>query len=73
MAHLATSHIKHWKTTLLGIVLIATSIAYMYFSEDASAVIFFGCLGIGIVFIFLPDTFIAALRNFVKKNQNKEI
>lgn len=68
-----TKNLKHWKSTLLGIIFIVASIAYIVYIEDIDKIIFFGVLGLGIVLLFLPDTLISALRNFIKKNQNKEI
>lgn len=58
-------NLKEWKTTALGIILIAASITSVFVKglswSDAS----FG-IGIGLVLIFSPDTILSRFEKFVK-------
>lgn len=58
-------NLKEWKTTSLGFILIAASIASVFVKglswSDAS----FG-IGIGLVLIFSPDTILSRFEKFVK-------
>lgn len=65
--------ISCWKTTLLGLIFIASAIMYLILKENHESLIIFGLIGIGIAFIFSPDILIDALKNFIIKNKNKEI
>lgn len=66
-------HLKHWQSTVLGILLIIGAILYIMYGENIDRIIFFGVLGIGIALLFLPNTFIRGLRSLVKSNQDKEL
>lgn len=58
-------NIKAWKTTALGIILIAASIASVFVKGLSWADASFG-IGIGLVLIFSPDTILSRFEKFVK-------
>jgi uncharacterized membrane protein YqgA involved in biofilm formation len=55
--------IKSWKTTLLGIVLIAVGIIYVLLNKEADYIIMCLLIGTGIGFVFSPDDIIKLLKN----------
>lgn len=62
-----------WKTTVLGIILVLASLAYLYFVENTDKIIFFGMLISGILLLFSPDTYITSIKNlFVKLTKKAE-
>ena len=61
------------KTTILGLIIIASSFAYLFSVENISETIFIFLFITGVSFIYLPDTLINSLRDFIMKNKNKEI
>jgi len=73
MANLSHKNITDWRTTVIGLILILGSIAYIYFIDDNDKIIFFGSLGIGICLMFVPDTLFNGLRNLIIKNSEKEL
>lgn len=58
-------NIKAWKTTALGFILIAASIASVFVKGLSWADASFG-IGIGLVLIFSPDTILSRFEKFVK-------
>lgn len=59
------SNIKQWKTTALGLVLIAASIVTVFVKSVTWADASFG-IGIGLVLIFSPDTILSKFDKFIK-------
>ena len=66
-------NIKDWRTTVVGLLLILSALAYLYFVDETDKIIFFGSLGIGISLIFVPDTLFSGLRSLITKNSEKEL
>lgn len=65
------SRLTAWKTTVLGIILVLASLAYLYFVENTDKLIFFGMLISGILLLFSPDTYINSVKNLLVKLTNK--
>jgi hypothetical protein len=59
--------IKSWKTTLLGIVLIASGIGYTFVNSAPDYILVCLLIGSGIGFVFAPDTLIELLKNKSKE------
>ena len=59
--------IKGWKTTLLGIVLIAVGIIYVFLNKDVDYIVMSLLIGSGIAFIFTPDSAIDLLKKKSKE------
>lgn len=67
------SRLTNWKTTVLGIILVLASLAYLYFVEKTDKIIFFGMLISGILLLFSPDTYINSVKNlFVNLTKKAE-
>ena len=64
--------IAGWKTTLLGLAIIAASIAYIFIVQDSKVFQFSILLVVGIGFLFAPDTIIEGLRSIIKSNKDKK-
>jgi len=54
---------KSWKTTLLGIVLIASGIGYTFANASPDYILVSLLIGTGIGFVFAPDSVIKLLKN----------
>jgi len=65
------SRLTSWKTTVLGIILVLASLAYLYFVENTDRLIFFGMLISGILLLFSPDTYINSVKNLLVKLTKK--
>lgn len=61
-----------WKTTILGLLIIASSIAYIFIVQDSKVFQFSILLVVGIGFLFAPDTIIDGLRSIIKSNKDKK-
>ena len=59
--------LKSWKTTILGIILILSSLSYLYLVESTDKIIFFGVLASGILLLFSPDTYINSIEYLIVK------
>lgn len=64
--------VASWKTTLLGILVIAASIAYIFIIEESKVFQFAILLIVGIGFLFAPDNIIDGLRSLIKNNKDKK-
>ena len=62
--------IKSWKTTLLGIVLIASGIGYTFANASPDYILVSLLIGTGIGFVFAPDSVIELLKNKSKYGFN---
>ena len=65
------SRLKSWKTTVVGILLVLSSLAYLYFVEPNDKLIFFGTLISGILLLFSPDTYINTVQGLLLKLTKK--
>jgi hypothetical protein len=63
--------LKSWKTTIVGILLVLSSLAYLYFVESNDKLIFFGMLISGILLLFSPDTYINTAQGLLLKLTKK--
>jgi hypothetical protein len=63
--------LKSWKTTIVGILLVLSSLAYLYFVESNDKLIFFGMLISGILLLFSPDTYINTVQGLLLKLTKK--
>jgi uncharacterized protein YybS (DUF2232 family) len=61
-----------WKTTVLGLLIIAAGIAYIFVVQDSKVFQFAILLIVGIGFLFAPDTIIDGLRSIIKNNKDKK-
>jgi len=61
---------KSWKTTLLGIVLIASGIGYTFVNASPDYILVSLFIGTGIGFVFAPDSVIELLKNKSKDGFN---
>jgi choline-glycine betaine transporter len=61
-----------WKTTLLGILVIASAISYIFIVQDSKVFQFAILLIVGIGFLFAPDTIVDGLRSIIKNNKDKK-
>ena len=61
-----------WKTTLLGLAIIAAAIAYIFVVQDSKVFQFAILLVVGIGFLFAPDTIVDGLRSIIKNNKDKK-
>jgi choline-glycine betaine transporter len=64
--------VASWKTTLLGILVIASAISYIFIVEDSKVFQFAILLIVGIGFLFAPDTIVDGLRSIIKNNKDKK-
>lgn len=64
--------IKGWKTTILGLLIVCASIAYIFIVQDSKVFQFAILLIVGIGFLFAPDTIIDGLRSLIKNNKDKK-
>jgi len=64
-------NILHIKTTIVGIFIMYFSWKYLG-QETADRTIFFVLFGVGIVLIFIPDTFISGLKKGLRILLKKE-
>tara|TARA_R110000822_G_scaffold76214_5_gene183180 strand:+ start:1760 stop:1954 length:195 start_codon:yes stop_codon:yes gene_type:complete len=55
--------IKSWKTSLLGIVLIASGLSYVFVNDSPDYILMCILVGSGIGFLFAPDSVIELLKN----------
>jgi F0F1-type ATP synthase assembly protein I len=55
--------IKSWKTSLLGIVLIASGIGYTFVNSSPDYILVCLLIGSGVGFLFAPDSVIELLKN----------
>jgi uncharacterized membrane protein len=62
---------KGWKTTLIGFILLLVDLYYLT-EKNGSALIFFGLLVVSLGLFFAPDDLIKAVKNLIKKNQDKQ-
>jgi hypothetical protein len=53
--------IKSWKTTLLGVILIASGLAYVFVNQTPDYIVMGLLVGVGILLVFSPDTIIDVL------------
>lgn len=65
------SRLTAWKTTVLGLLLVIASLAYLYLVENTDKLIFFGMLISGILLLFSPDTYINSVKNLLVKLTKK--
>ncbi len=66
-------NIKELKTTVIGFLVMAASLGYPYLIENSSTWIFGIMFCVGLALVFMPNTLISSLRNFLKTNSNKEL
>jgi hypothetical protein len=59
--------IKSWKTTLLGMVLIASGIGYTFVNSSPDYILVCLLIGSGISFVFAPDSMIELLKKKSKE------
>jgi predicted MFS family arabinose efflux permease len=64
-------NLRHYKTTLLGIVIVAASIAYPFF-QDANPWIFGILIFFGLALLFMPDTLLTSLKKVLESNSDKK-
>lgn len=57
---------KGWKTTVLGIILILASIAYVFINTTPDYVLMSILLVAGVAMLFFPDDFIDQLQKLIK-------
>jgi choline-glycine betaine transporter len=57
---------------LLGLIIIAAAIAYIFIVQDSKVFQFAILLVVGIGFLFAPDTIVDGLRSLIKNNKNKK-
>jgi hypothetical protein len=53
------------KTTIVGSILILTSLATLFLVEDMDKAIFFGTLVSGIALLFSPDAYIKGIKKLI--------
>jgi len=73
MGTFKVSHLKQIKTTILGLIFLAVAFYGVFKWESFNIWIFVVLIGTGILMLFSPDTLIASLIKFVKKNDEFEI
>lgn len=62
-------NLLHIKTTIFGLVVLGFA---GYYFREIETVPFYVLLGIGIVFLFIPDTFISVLKSTTRR-KGKEV
>lgn len=65
------SNLKELKTTILGIVILAASIVYVFLVDDVDVWVFGIMICVGISFMFLPDVLVESLRKLLQNNSEK--
>lgn len=60
-------NIKQWQTTIIGLLLIAMAIYYLFVLEKESYTIFFGLLLLGILFVLAPDQALTNIGMFFRR------
>jgi F0F1-type ATP synthase assembly protein I len=70
--YLKYQNIRQIKTTIIGLVLIGVGLYYLLYNDAPESMIVFGMVGIGVAFVFMPDTLLDGLKNLINKNKNKE-
>lgn len=59
--------ISNWKTTVIGIILFLSGIAYVFLNSAPDYIIVSILLVSGIAFLFFPDNILAQLKKFISK------
>ena len=60
-----------WKTTLLGLLILAIDMYYLL-EKDAEIFKFSVLLIVGVGFLFAPDSIIDGLRSVIRNNKDKK-
>lgn len=66
-------NIRHWKTTIIGLLSYAISFFYLFKVENHNVWIFIVLIIFSTMMLFSADTLLDALGKFIKNNQNKKI
>jgi hypothetical protein len=64
-------NLRHYKTTLLGLVIVSASIAYPFF-QNANPWIFGILICFGLALLFMPDTLLKSLKKVLESNSDKK-
>ena len=64
---------KNWKTSLIGLIIILSTLGYIYYKDSAEWIIFIFGIVSGVALLFAPDSLLVNLKKFLNKNSNKEI
>ena len=59
-------NITHWKTTLLGIIILVFNFKYLY-ASNADRTTFFVLLGVSLALFFTPDSIGKMIRDIINK------
>jgi len=62
---------RSWKTTLVGLLLIGISSAYILNGGDNVWILVVAMIS-GIGLLFLPDTFLGSISSLIEKNKDKK-
>lgn len=63
-------NLLQWKTTLIGLLFMGGAAAYVWFKEP-ELLILLSLIGLGISFLFAPDTVLKSLTTFIPRMLNK--
>lgn len=66
-------NIRHWKTTIIGLISYIISFFYLFKVENHNVWIFIVLIIFSTMMLFSADTLLDALGKFIKNNQNKKI
>lgn len=64
---LSQKNLKDIKTSVIGLLLIAIAVYYLFVLEKESYTIFFGTLLLGIIFLLAPDKALTNINLFFKR------
>ena len=68
-----TKNLSSWKSTLVGILLILASLAYIFFKEEVKPIIALVLGGVGIALLFTPDSLFDGIKSFIGTNKDRKI
>ncbi len=66
------SNFRDVKTTLLGFLLVAASVAYVFLIENISLWVFGGLIVLGVCLMFLPNKLFESLGKLLNANSEKK-
>lgn len=72
MGNITNNVKKGWKSTLIGLFTIISSVAYLFLKDDVNLIILFGLLGVGVSLLFTPDSLIKGIESLIDKNKERQ-
>ena len=65
-------NLSAWKTTIVGLLLIAASVYYIFYSDAPEPMFYYTTLAVGVALMFAPDTLINGAKRIINR-KSKEL